>query len=168
MGEVKRCGLNSNVSLRGACFGGRAGQADIGQLALWWYNRRTTKYNNDMKKGVMMEGRYGGMGWEDASPVDSLGLEVNSEQIGRELQKAGGSTAERGAGLAGLSPEQLAQAGQTLEAARGYFHQGLDALHDFMRTLSPEQQAALHQGVISLFEKAACKLQDTKGAITPQ
>jgi hypothetical protein len=165
VGEVKRCGLNSNVSLRGACFGGCASQADIGQLALWWYNRRTTKYNNDMKKGVMMEGRYGGMGWEDASPVDSLDLEANFAQIRGERQKAGGSTAER---RAGLSPEQLAQAGQTLEEAREYFHGGLDALNNFMRTLPPEQQAALQQGVISLFEAAAYKLQDTKDAITPQ
>ena len=115
-----------------------------------------------------MEGRYGGMGWEDASPVDSLGLEVNSEQIGRELQKAGGSTAERGAGLAGLSPEQLAQAGQTLEAARGYFHQGLDALNNLMHTLPPEQRGVLQQSVIPQFEAAAYKLQDTKDAITPQ
>ncbi len=113
-----------------------------------------------------MEGRYGGMGWDnDASPVGGLDLEENLGEIRREIREAGGSTAER---AAGLSPEQLAQAGQTLEEARRYFHGGLDALHDFMRTLSPEQQAALHQGIISLFEKAADKLQATKGAITPQ
>ena len=115
-----------------------------------------------------MEGRYGGMGWDDASPVDSLGLEVNSEQIGRELQKAGGSTAERGAGLAGLSPEQLAQADRILKEAREHFHEGLDALNNLMHTLPPEQQVVLQQSVMPSFETAAYKLQDTKDAITPQ
>lgn len=108
---------------------------------------------------------YGGMGSSaEDSPVDSLDLEVNFAYIRGERQKAGGSTAER----TGLSSEQLAQAGQTLEEARRYFHGGLDALNDFMRTLPPEQQAMLQQDVISLFETAAHKLQDTKGAITPQ
>ena len=116
----------------------------------------------------MSERYYGGMGWDDASPVDSLGLEVNSEQIGRELQKAGGSTAERGAGLAGLSPEQLAQASKTLEEARRYFHGGLDALNTLMYTLPPEQRGVFQQSVIPRFEAAADKLQDTKDAITPQ
>lgn len=115
-----------------------------------------------------MAGRYEGMGWDDASPVDSLGLEVNSEQIGRELQKAGGSTAERGAGLAGLSPEQLAQVSKTLEEARRYFHGGLDALNNLMYTLPPEQQAMLQQSVIPQFEAAADKLQATNGVITLQ
>ena len=88
-----------------------------------------------------------------------------SEQYGGGMgSSAEDSTAER----TGLSSEQLAQAGQTLEEARRYFHEGLDALNNLMHTLPPEQQAMLQQGVISLFEKAACKLQDTKGAITPQ
>ena len=69
---------------------------------------------------------YGGMGSSaEDSPVDSLDLEANFAYIRGERQKAGGSTAERGAGLSGLSPEQLAQAGQTLEEARRYFHGGL-------------------------------------------
>ncbi len=114
----------------------------------------------------MSERYYGGMGLSDeGSPVDSLDLERNLAQIRRERQKVNGSTAER---AAGLSSERRTQAAQNLEEARRYFHGGLDALNNFMRTLPPEQQAALHQGVISLFEKAACKLQDTKGAITPQ
>ena len=112
-----------------------------------------------------MSERYGGMGSSaEDSPVDSLDLEANFAYIIGERQKTGGSTAER----TGLSSEQLAQAGQTLEEARRYFHEGLDALNNLMHTLPPEQQAMLQQGVISLFEKAACKLQDTKGVITPQ
>ena len=85
--------------------------------------------------------------------------------MGRGIREAGGSTAER---RAGLSPEQLAQAGQTLEEAREYFHGGLDALNNFMRTLPPEQQVVLQQSVMPSFETAAYKLQDTKDAITPQ
>ena len=115
-----------------------------------------------------MEGRYGGMGWDDASPVDSLDLEANFAYIRGERQKAGGSTAERGAGLSGLSPEQLAQAGQTLEEAQRYFHGGLDALNNLMYTLPPEQREVFQQSVIPQFKAAADKLQDTKGAITPQ
>lgn len=112
-----------------------------------------------------MSERYGGMGSSaEDSPVDSLDLEANFAYIIGERQKTGGSTAER----TGLSSEQLAQAGQTLEEARRYFHGGLDALHDFMRTLPPEQQAMLQQSVIPQFEAAADKLQATKGAITPQ
>ena len=113
----------------------------------------------------MSEQYGGGMGSSaEDSPVDSLDLEANFAYIIGERQKTGGSTAER----TGLSSEQLAQAGQTLEEARRYFHEGLDALNNLMHTLPSEQQAMLQQGVISLFEKAACKLQDTKGAITPQ
>ena len=114
----------------------------------------------------MSERYYGGMGLSDeGSPVGSWDLEDNLRQIEKERREVNGSAAERGAGL---SSEQLAQAGQTLEEARRYFHEGLDALNNLMHTLPPEQQAMLQQGVISLFEKAACKLQDTKGAITPQ
>ena len=114
----------------------------------------------------MMEGRYGGMGWDnDASPVGGLDLEENLEEIRREIREAGGSTAER---AAGLSSERRTQAAQNLEEARRHFHQGLDTLNNLMYTLPPEQREVFQQSVMPLLEAAADKLQATKGAITPQ
>ena len=101
---------------------------------------------------------------DEESPVDSLDLEANFAQIRGGRQEAGGSTAER----AGLSPEQLAQAGQNLEAAQEHFQKGLDALNNLMHTLPPEQQTTLQRDVIPQFEAAAYELQDTNNAITPQ
>ena len=113
-----------------------------------------------------MEGRYGGMGWDnDASPVGGLDLEENLEEIRREIREAGGSTAER---AAGLSSERRTQAAQNLEEARRHFHQGLDTLNNLMYTLPPEQREVFQQSVMPLLEAAADKLQATKGAITPQ
>ncbi len=109
---------------------------------------------------------YGGMGSSaEDSPVDSLDLEANFAQIRGERQKAGGSTAER---AAGLSSERRTQAAQNLEEARRHFHQGLDALNNLMYTLPPEQREVFQQSVMPLLEAAADKLQATKGAITPQ
>lgn len=107
-----------------------------------------------------------GMGPSDeGSPVDSLDLEGNLDYIKKERQEVNGSTAER---TAGLSSEQRAQAAQNLEAARGHFHEGLDALNNLMHTLPPEQQTTLQRDVIPQFEAAAYELQDTNNAITPQ
>lgn len=114
----------------------------------------------------MSERYYGGMGLSDeGSPVGSLDLEDNLRQIKKERQEVNGSTAER---TAGLSSEQRAQAAQNLEAARGHFHQGLDALNNLIHTLPPEQRGVLQRDVIPQFEAAAYELQDTNNAITPQ
>ena len=114
----------------------------------------------------MSEWYYGGMRSSDeGSPVDSLDLEDNLRQIKKERQEVNGSTAER---TAGLSSEQRAQAAQNLEAARGHFHQGLDALNNLIHTLPPEQRGVLQRDVIPRFEAAAYELQDTNNAITPQ